>query len=679
MTIEGFLARFETVKKAGNQFMVRCPAHADQGPSLAIKDGREGILLHCHAGCSTENVLSALNLTAPDLFPDKISSTSTSRTIIATYDYQDEDSRMLFQVLRYSPKGFAQRRPNGQDWIYNLQGVRRVLYRLPELLGQKAILWVEGEKDADAAWKIGIPATCKSGGAGGWEQSYVEQLKRQGVERLAIIPDNDAAGREHAATVARACHEAGLGIRLVELPWVPPGGDLSDYLQAGHGKDDVLGLVRAAPVGVLLDVRAEPSVKVFDVLGEQRYRFTTASGIVLEVNRLHRSSHELVGELSVHVNGQFLDAKTYGDGVLQVGDLNFSSVQARSTRAKLLMERAGDKSVDWYGYLEEFVTRVIEAERRGKPAEVLADVPEDDPDTVGQVENWTVDGFPLLPQLPQVIFGGAASGKSYFAMWLAGQLAARDIPVLYADWEFSRQEHRKRLGQLFPVLPTHLLYVRCEHSIRHELDHLLEIVQQHGIRFIVCDSIGFAVEGPAEAQEGATGYFRALRQLRIGSLNIAHPPKLYDDQREATIFGSVFFLCGARSVWYMDRAKENPAGEVRFGLYHRKSNLGALLEPKGYRLLFRSERTLVEPINLKDVDELAAGFPLLDRMKELLKGGPMTAKAIAEELSVTVPQVQGTIGRYRSKFVKVGQKIGIVGQTSDSGSGEQAHDDETEF
>ena len=658
--------------------MVCCPAHQDKGPSLAVKDGREGILLHCHAGCSAESVLTALNLAPADLFPDK--PTSPQRTVVATYDYQDEDGRLLFQVLRYSPKGFAQRRPNGQDWVYNLQGVRRVLYRLPELIGQKAIFWVEGEKDVDAAWKIGIPATCKSGGSGGWEHAYVEQLKRQGVSRLAIIPDNDAPGREHAAIVARACQEAGLTIRMVDLPGVPPGGDLSDYLKAGHSRDDVLGLARAAQGDILPAVKIEPPAKVFDVLGEQRYRFTTASGIVLEVNRLHRSSHELVGELSVHVNGQFSDAKTYGDGVLQVGDLNFSSVQARSTRAKLLTERAGDKSTDWYGYLEEFVTRVIEAERRGKPAEVLADVPEDDPDVADQLENWTIEGFPLLPQLPQVIFGGAASGKSYFAMWLAGQLAGRDIPVLYADWEFSRQEHRKRLGQLFPVLPTQLLYVRCEHSIRHELDHLLEIVQQHKIRFIVCDSIGFAVEGPAEAQEGATGYFRALRQLRIGSLNIAHPPKLYDDQREATIFGSVFFLCGARSVWYMDRAKENPAGEVRFGLYHRKSNLGALLEPKGYRLLFRSERTLVEPINLKDVDELAAGFPLLDRMKELLKGGPMTAKAIAEELSVTVPQVQGTVGRYRSKFVKVGLKIGIVGSAGDEAPDkEQPHDDETEF
>ena len=113
MTLSQFLSRFETVKKAGDQFMVRCPAHQDKGPSLAVKDGREGILLHCHAGCSTENILAALNLSAPDLFPDKIA--STQRTVVATYDYQDEDGRLLFQVLRYSPKGFAQRRPNGQD------------------------------------------------------------------------------------------------------------------------------------------------------------------------------------------------------------------------------------------------------------------------------------------------------------------------------------------------------------------------------------------------------------------------------------------------------------------------------------------------------------------------------------------------------------------------------------
>ena len=395
---------------------------------------------------------------------------------------------------------------------------------------------------------------------------------------------------------------------------------------------------------------------MFQALGEQRYTLAIhPEGVTLEVNRLRRSSQELIGELLVRVNGDFPNARTFSDGILQVGDMNFSSTQARSTRAKLLGERAGDKAVDWFGFLEEFVTSVIAAERRGKPAEVLADVEVEDEDT----EAWHVEGFPLLRQLPQVIFGSSATGKSYLSMWIAGQLADMGVNVLYADWEFSQAEHKKRLQRLFAPMPKNLLYIRCEHHLRHETDHLLDVIQKHQIQYIVCDSIGFACEGPADAQEGAAGYFRSLRQLRVGSLNIAHIPKQYDDNREAQIFGSVFFTNGARSVWFIDRAKENPTGELRFGLYHRKNNVGALLQPKGFKLVFRGDRTLVEAINLKDVEELAAGYPLLDRLKELLVSGPMTMKAITEELNVTMPLLKSTVSRHRSQFVKVGNKISV--------------------
>ncbi|MCS5585339.1 MAG: hypothetical protein NZ777_17740, partial [Pseudomonadales bacterium] len=58
-----------------------------------------------------------------------------SRTIAAIYDYCDETGSLLFQVVRYEPKEFKQRRPNGKDgWVWNLEGVDPVLYQLPELM-----------------------------------------------------------------------------------------------------------------------------------------------------------------------------------------------------------------------------------------------------------------------------------------------------------------------------------------------------------------------------------------------------------------------------------------------------------------------------------------------------------------------------------------------------------------
>ena len=49
-----------------------------------------------------------------------------------TLAWRDESGSVLFEVVRYAPKDFRQRRPNGKgDWIWNLSNARRVPYRLP--------------------------------------------------------------------------------------------------------------------------------------------------------------------------------------------------------------------------------------------------------------------------------------------------------------------------------------------------------------------------------------------------------------------------------------------------------------------------------------------------------------------------------------------------------------------
>jgi hypothetical protein len=88
-------------------------------------------------------------------------------TIEAIYDYCDESGQALYQSIRYdrsSPQRFSQRRPDGNGgWIYNLDGVRRILYRLPELIealgNSRPVFIVEGEKDVATAWSLGVPAT----------------------------------------------------------------------------------------------------------------------------------------------------------------------------------------------------------------------------------------------------------------------------------------------------------------------------------------------------------------------------------------------------------------------------------------------------------------------------------------------------------------------------------------
>jgi len=71
MTVEDFLQRPEGVRKSGQRWMARCPAHADRSPSLSVREGEDGrILLHCFAGCSVEAICEAIGCHLCDLFPD---------------------------------------------------------------------------------------------------------------------------------------------------------------------------------------------------------------------------------------------------------------------------------------------------------------------------------------------------------------------------------------------------------------------------------------------------------------------------------------------------------------------------------------------------------------------------------------------------------------------------------
>ena len=156
------------------------------------------------------------------------------RKIIATYDYRDETGKLLYQVVRYAPKDFRQRRPDGKgEWIWNLEGVRRVPYRLPELLSASTQDWVyivEGEKDADNLIARNFVATTNSGGARKWLDDYNRYFKGWLV---AIIPDNDEPGRDHAKLVASSLYGIAATVKIVKLPNLPPKGDVSDRLDSG--------------------------------------------------------------------------------------------------------------------------------------------------------------------------------------------------------------------------------------------------------------------------------------------------------------------------------------------------------------------------------------------------------------------------------------------------------------
>jgi hypothetical protein len=251
MTLADVLSRLESVKPISGGHMARCPAHQDDTASLSVTEGRDRrILLHCHAGCDTRDITDALGVTLTDLFPEKDRVGLGEPT--AVYDYRDEHGTLIYQSLRYpslnGKKTFRQRHPDGAGgWVWKMQGVRRLPYRLDKLHNKEAVVIVEGEKDADRLASVSIPATTNSGGAGKWQEDLTAQLVAAGIKRVVVLPDNDPPGEAHGLLVARSCDDAGLFVKRILLPGLPEHGDVSDWLDAGHTKAELIALIKAAP------------------------------------------------------------------------------------------------------------------------------------------------------------------------------------------------------------------------------------------------------------------------------------------------------------------------------------------------------------------------------------------------------------------------------------------------
>lgn len=176
------------------------------------------------------------------------------RREVARYHYRDETGAPLFDVVRFHPKDFRQQAASG---AWSLKGVRRVLYRLPEILAAQGepVLIVEGEKDADRLFAMGFIATCNPGGAGKWSADYTKALAGR---RCIVIPDNDDPGRDHARTVVQALQGAGIAASTLVLDGLPAKGDVSDWLAAGGTADDLRRAIAA--------LREEPTRKGFDLV-----------------------------------------------------------------------------------------------------------------------------------------------------------------------------------------------------------------------------------------------------------------------------------------------------------------------------------------------------------------------------------------------------------------------------
>jgi DNA primase len=199
----------------GKDWRGACPVHHGTRESFSV-DSTTG-QAYCHSDCgrgwdiiSLEQELSHCDFRAAKESVFRLLGKQDESTpkmvkprgkLDRIYDYEDEQGEILYQIVRYKdPKTFSQRRPDGNgDYIYSIKGIRRVPYHLTEVLKSNFVFVVEGEKDVDNLRQLGIVATCNNGGAGNFSEELAPHFAGKSV---AILPDNDEPGRDHAQKVA---------------------------------------------------------------------------------------------------------------------------------------------------------------------------------------------------------------------------------------------------------------------------------------------------------------------------------------------------------------------------------------------------------------------------------------------------------------------------------------------
>lgn len=282
MNYDSIKSHFKIKEDQGDSCKAICPAHPDKEASLSIKydDKEHKTLFYCHAGCETPDIVAAVGLKVSDLFDfEQAPETSKGgKKIVNEYMYRDIQGNVLFEKVRFEPKNFTQKRLIDGATIWGLDGgiyyetfkgsnawskkkrdnvatkefpvCEPVIYNLPEVIQAvkdgKPVFIVEGEKDADNLKKWDLTATCNFDGASSsnkkpkWRKEYNQYFRGA---KVIILHDNDDSGIAHRDNIAANLIDEAENIKCPELPGLEEKQDVSDWIEAGHTKEDLMTLI----------------------------------------------------------------------------------------------------------------------------------------------------------------------------------------------------------------------------------------------------------------------------------------------------------------------------------------------------------------------------------------------------------------------------------------------------
>lgn len=448
--LQQLLSGLENVRPDRNGHNAKCPCHQDNENSLVIGAGEDGrILVHCQAGCDVRQIVMAAGMTMSQLFPERLKDHDRGGwTIKSAYDYHDADGNLIYQVCRLNPlpnekKPFRQRKKTESGWEWGMKGVERTLYRLPELLAADPgkVVWIaEGEKDVDRLASLGLIATCNPGGADAagkkWIGRYSDLLKGR---KVVLLPDNDPPnehgdrpGLDFMRHVAGSLAGKAESVRLLELPGLPLKGDVSDWLDAGGTREQLIELARNVQPG---------NIPARDPLPEPD------DPAILHYER------KLLSELGIDVLGETDEGRIklfsgHHRKTVEVARLNFLSyaelLQAFGPIIKSKVRTEGDDPESYsmsqvknaIGLIAGF-TRLHSDNEAGPGIWRGRDERDDKPPSVvlvGAGEGAVLNGHPNLRRITQPRYGGLILDLGTARPWFRFDLLSRMVDQWSVEW-----------------------------------------------------------------------------------------------------------------------------------------------------------------------------------------------------------------------------------------------------
>ncbi len=362
------------------------------------------------------------------------------------------------------------------------------------------------------------------------------------------------------------------------------------------------------------------------------------------LSRIRESSRGTSSELQIKQTNGLGKTKT----------LVHQTLNLLSSKARLAKELTAKHDAPWSSMLEQVCILTLRKLRQGEPIESLHPTEADQP-------AWFVLNPMLYEKNSTVLYGPGDSLKSMLALYcglllatgLSGtHLTCAPTPwkVLFLDWEMSVKDVRGRVKLLQagdPRLINEPDYRRCFQPLADEAETLKSLIAEGGYDVLILDSLAMAAGGQElERADSAIRFNSALRGLNCTSLVIGHTPKPQEDQKQRSLYGSVFFSNLGRVTWEVQREGNT------LGLYQRKNNLGPKHDPLGFQIETTDAACHITVADLLDEPALAAGLPMQDQVANALRVTPgLTVKELSQHLSAKENSIRTTLNRWKTRFL----------------------------